>query len=132
MLPWNTTKTGVDRDSRVFRVTRNQMTTALRSVQTFINQTKQEAQRVPAEARVLSRAIEAAPVRELQAMPMSAVMRYPRAAQRDVPAGRQIQYTVAREDFDRAAGALGTNVASEIGRKTFDFFVETQAADEPA
>jgi Histidine kinase-, DNA gyrase B-, and HSP90-like ATPase len=130
LLPWNTTKTGVDRDSRVFRIARGQMVNALRSVQTFLNQSKQESQRVPAEDRLISRAVGEAVSRPLQDLPLSAVMRYPAPAAPAVASTRRITYSVTREAFATVARALGTDSAPEVGRQTFDFYLNTQANDE--
>jgi Histidine kinase-, DNA gyrase B-, and HSP90-like ATPase len=131
-LPWNTTKTGVDRDSRIFRIARAQMTNALRSVQTFINQAKQEAQRVPTENRVLAASIAASSVRDLGEIPLSPVMRYPAAAQGPENHTRRIAYAVPRDEFEQVAIALDTDSAPTVGRQTFDFFLRTQVNDESA
>lgn len=127
LLPWNTTKTSVDRDSRIFRMTRAHMVSALRSVQTFINQAKSEAQRLPIEDRVLATAIASTRSSLLSDLPISDVMRYPTAPKRRAESAiRRIAYAVPREDFDRVAEALETESASEVGRRTFEHFLETQ------
>ncbi|MFI5258789.1 MAG: ATP-binding protein [Candidatus Limnocylindrales bacterium] len=127
LLPWNTTKTGVDRDSRVFRITKAQMTTALRSVQGFLNKAKNEGQQVPEEDRVLAPAIAKAQQVALAEIPLSQVMKYPEPVQRTAEDTiKRIAYAVARDDFDAVADALETDSAPKVGRRTFQFFLETQ------
>jgi hypothetical protein len=127
LLPWNTTKTGVDRDSRVFRIAKAQMTIALRGVQTFLNKAKNEGQRVPEEDRVLAPALAKAKQVALAEVPLSRVMVYPEPVTRRAEDSiKRISYAVGREDFDAVADVLETESASEVGRRTFQFFLETQ------
>ncbi len=44
LLPWNTTKTGVDEDSQIFRKVQSEMFEALRMVQAVLNRAKTERQ----------------------------------------------------------------------------------------
>jgi hypothetical protein len=127
LLPWNTTKTGVDRDSRVFRLTKAQMVAALRNVQTFLNQAKNEAQRLPAEDRVIAPAIASAQASPLSMLALSPTMTYPALSRRrPEDTIRRIAYAVPKEDFDAVAGAVGSDSAPEVGKRTFQFFLETQ------
>jgi hypothetical protein len=127
LLPWNTTKTSVDRDSRIFRLTKAQMAMALRSVQNLLNKAKNEGQRVPAEDRVIAPAIASARSAPLVEIPLSDVMKYPEpTARRAEDTIKRIAYAVAKDDFDAVAEALETESAREVGRKTFQFFLETQ------
>jgi hypothetical protein len=127
LLPWNTTKTGVDRDSRVFRLAKAQMVAALRNVQAFLNQAKNEVQRLPAEDRVIAPAIAAAQAAPLSRLALSPTMAYPTPPHRRAEDTiRRIGYAVPKEDFDAVAGAVGTGSAPEVGRRTFQFFLDTQ------
>jgi hypothetical protein len=127
LLPWNTTKTSVDRDSRVFRLTKAQMAIALRSVQNFLNKAKNEGQRVPAADRVIAAAIASTRSAPLAEIPLSEVMKYPDPPQRRTEDTiRRVAYAVAKDDFDLVAEALETESAPEVGRRTFQFFLETQ------
>lgn len=127
LLPWNTTKTSVDRDSRVFRLTKAQMVLALRSVQTFLNKAKNEGQRVPAEDRVLATAIASTRSVPLAEIPLSGVMKFPDPPRRRAEDTiRRISYAVPKDDFDAVSEALETEAASEVGRQTFQFFLDTQ------
>lgn len=127
LLPWNTTKTSVDRDSRVFRATRAQMVVALRSVQNFLNKAKNEGQRIPAEDRVIAPAIASTRSVPLAEVPLSEVMRFPDPPQRRAADTiRRIAYAVPKDDFDSVAEALDTDSASDVGRRTFQFFLDTQ------
>jgi len=127
LLPWNTTKTGVDRDSRIFRATRAQMVQALRSVQNFLNKAKNEGQRIPASDRVIAPAIAATHSVPLAEVPLSEVMRFPDPPdRRAADTIKRIAYAVPKDDFDAVAETLETEAASEVGRRTFQFFLDTQ------
>lgn len=56
-LPWNTTKTGVDQDSEVFRAAKAKMIEALKSVVSVVNRQKSESERVLPDQQVLNPAL---------------------------------------------------------------------------
>lgn len=131
LLPWNTTKTGVDQDSRVWRQVQTEMRSALVEVQSVINRLKNEREESDdATHAPVTNALAAAVSKPLKDLPLSnsAVVPPPpprRPAQRR-PDTKKIQYNVDIDRFNEVADELGTTNASEIGRQTFDYFYERE------
>lgn len=145
LLPWNTTKTAVDRDSPVFRVVASQMKSTLVAVQAQINKEKKvrkvfagevrdaEARgdaTLPARPELLAAFEDAddVPLRQLpQSETMIVPLEPPTRKRTPPPANiKRIQYEVDIEDFESAADILGTHNGSEVGRQTFAYFVEAE------
>jgi hypothetical protein len=125
-MPWNTTKTGVDEDSRIFREVQNEMFDALQKVQAVINRLKKERRQSDSADRPAVKALEEAKPVTLQEVPPSPGFRVPDPAP-DPPATAQwIRYQVDVEDFDRVADSVGSTTPSEVGRTTFDWYLEDQ------
>ena len=96
-LPWNTTKTGVDRDSDVFRATQTEMQVALQSVQGALNRLKKERQQNDPDARPISAAIAAATEVGLDEIGPSDSMEIPAPDLRVAADTRRISYGVPKE-----------------------------------
>jgi Histidine kinase-, DNA gyrase B-, and HSP90-like ATPase len=132
LLPWNTTKTGVDEDSAVFRRVQSEMFDALRMVQAVINRAKKERQdRDPDDRPVLS-AMTAAPSVTLDVVPESDTFVVPADPPRTRRSSttKKIAYTVDAPIFERVADELGTSSAADVGRLTFRYYVEHEIPDE--
>ncbi len=124
-MPWTTTKTGVDEDSRVFRAVQSEMFDALQKVQAAINRLKAERRRDPS-AQPAVQALERAKPVVLSEVPRSTSFQLPDPAP-DPPASAQwIRYQVDLEDFERVSEVVGSNAPAEVGRATFDWFLEEQ------
>jgi len=126
LLPWNTTKTGVDEDSLVFRAVQQEMETALKRVQAVINRLKKERQDREPEERPLEAAVRAATEIPLDELPESETMRVPPLPPPVQGNRRRIAYLVNRGDFDRVAETLGVDSAPDVGRETFNYYLRTQ------
>lgn len=145
LLPWNTTKTAVDRDSPVFRAVANEMKTTLVAVQAAINREKnvrasytvalrdaESAGHDLPERPVLVEAMEDADDTPLGELPESSQMVVPPPpANKPKPAPpppniKRIQYEVDLDLFERVASALTATSGSEVGRLTFEYFVEEE------
>jgi len=129
LLPWNTTKTAVDRDSPVFRAVQSEMKMALVGVQAVINRVKQVRSRVEDDdpkPEILV-ALDNTPDQPIDSLTESSFMKVPEAPppkRREVPTSRtqRIQYEVDPDRFKVVARALGASSGSDVGRKTFDYF----------
>ncbi len=128
LLPWNTTKTGVDEDSPVFRAVQNQMEIALKDVQQVLNELKKERQyHDEDEDMPLNVAVDDAQEVDIDDLPESEVVQAPDAAPR--PSSNQnkrIVYSVDRSRFEAVYETLGAGSAKEVGLKTFEYFYESQ------
>lgn len=133
LLPWNTTKTAVDRDSPVFRAVQSEMKTALVAVQAVINRAKlvrsrlEEDEEKPEILRALDEAPDT-PISSLQPSPQMLVPSPPAPKPKDPPTPKiqRIQYVVDPDRFEEVAEALGATSGSEVGRLTFDYFYERE------
>lgn len=134
LLPWNTTKTTVDRDSPVFRQVQSEMKRALVEVQAAINRAKNEAEGAQYDEsapKPLADALATAPEVSIFKLPVSASLRLPSPPPtpprvRPTSTEQKIQYTVSRQDFDDAREVLGVNAAAEVGRRTFEYFLDNE------
>jgi hypothetical protein len=70
-MPWNTTKTGVDEDSRIFREVQNQMFDSLQKVQAIVNRLKKERRQKQEGGRPALEAIANASPKLLSDVPLS-------------------------------------------------------------
>lgn len=131
LLPWNTTKTGVDQDSRVWRQVQSEMKVALGQVTTVINRMKEERQHgeTPEDMPLTLALKEARPTAIDALKPAPAfVAPQPRRQPRKVRATTQkIQYSVDRDRYQEVAELLEASAPAEVGRSTFDYFYEREA-----
>lgn len=128
LLPWNTTKTGVDEDSPVFRTLQAQMEVALSEVQQLLNDMKKERQYHPEEDdRPLNAAVLAAEETRIAELPESSSVEAPAAAPRP-PAGRNqmISYSVDRDEYQAVKQTLGVSGPRDVGAGTFRYFYDAE------
>jgi hypothetical protein len=126
LLPWNTTKTGVDQESEVFRVVQGEMARALQGVLAVINRLKREQQDWEPEDRPLAAALADARPVALAELPSSDTMRVPPLPAAPPPDFQRIQYSVGRAEYEQVRAELGATSGSEVGRATFRYFYESQ------
>ena len=144
LLPWNTTKTAVDCDSPVWRDVANKMKTALVSVQAALNDDKDARAQYNRQVRdaegagkqapkppELIVAMNEAPEVALKSVGASTAMRVPKKPPKQrrsdpPPDIKRIQYEVDLDIFQRVADALDASSGSEVGRLTFDYFVDAE------
>lgn len=133
LLPWNTTKTGVDEDSAIFRQVQHEMFDALRMVQVVINRAKTERQDRDPDDRPVLTAMASAPAVPLADVEPSATA----VAPQDPPRrrarkarGRRVAYNVDPDEFEEVATELETESAADVGRMTFNYFYEREVPDK--
>ncbi|HET7455312.1 MAG TPA: ATP-binding protein [Solirubrobacterales bacterium] len=126
LMPWNTTKTGVDEDSRAFRLVQNEMFDALQKVQAVINRLKKERRQPDEDARPAISALERAEPKPLLDLPSSPSFKVPEPAPDPPPTAQWIRYQVELGDFERVAESVGSDTPSEVGRSTFDWYLRYQ------
>lgn len=133
LLPWNTTKTAVDRDSPVFRAVQSEMKTTLVAVQSVINRAKQARARFDEEETKpeILMALDDTPDQPISSLAVSSQMIAPASPPSKpytpaTPTVQRIQYVVEPEQYKEVAQALGASSGSEVGRLTFDYFYEQE------
>lgn len=129
LLPWNTTKTGIDQDSAVFRAAQQQMFSALQAVVTVLNRVKQETQTKDESEQVavgaLAHAKEVA-VDDLAKSAAYVIPEPPSRARRSRSSTISVQYRVDRELMRKAMESLSTESASDVGRRTFEYYMDAE------
>lgn len=125
-MPWNTTKTGVDEDSRVFREIQVEMIDALQKVQAVINRLKKERRQPEAIARPALVALEHARPVSLEDVAPSPTFQVPAPAPVPPSTAKWIRYQVDLDDFEAVAKSVGSETPSDVGRTTFDWYLQYQ------
>ena len=125
-VPWNTTKSGVDRDSPLYRAIRLRMIGLMRPVINFLNQVDKENENLddyrPLQDAVL--AMRSVPIWEVKTR---AKFDYPRPAPRvKLPRTGRIQYDKEVERISEVKKALGVTTYTEVGRRTFDYYYDRE------
>ncbi|WP_445279923.1 ATP-binding protein [Streptomyces sp. DSM 118148] len=133
LLPWNTTKTGVDQDSRVWRKISTEIKAAGSEVIQMLNKVKSERQNAELpEDRPIAQALNVAQAVRLRDIHPSPRFSYPTPKPITVVRNnmRKIQYSVEKRRYDAVADALDTTLVAEVGRQTFDFFYRNQVGED--
>jgi hypothetical protein len=136
-LPWNTTKTGLDLDSAVYRTVREEMYKAIAEVAGILNRQKSEvaaSQDEGGETGPITEALNEArvvPVTNLS--PSRVFVAPPPPPRRTTP--RQpsnlvsIQYSVSRSLLQRVLRHTRLSSGKEVGKVAFDYFVRNEVPD---
>jgi Histidine kinase-, DNA gyrase B-, and HSP90-like ATPase len=134
LLPWNTTKTAADRDSAVFRRIQSEMKTALVEVQAVLNRYKADRQYAKDDPDRAPTALDSAislapevPVEEIAPSPKLAVPPAPpRPTGQPRNQDQRITYLVPRSIYQDVHADLGASTAAEVGRQTFEYYVDNE------
>ena len=127
LLPWNTTKTAVDRDSPVYRDVLNHMKSALSDVQSLITRAKTEKSATePDQPQTpIVKAIENAPDVPIGDLPLSRSLAAPSqttvAKKKSLPGAVKIVYEADAAQVTKLGAFFSTDNRAEIGRKTFQY-----------
>ena len=133
-LPWNTTKTGLNTDSPVYRAAKLEMMQLMRPVIDFLNKLKDEKQSKEdqEEKGPLEKLVDAAklvPVGEVETRSVftpPVVKRVPTASG---PPMQKIQYQVPHAKVLQVKKALGVTTYTEMGIGTFDYFYNAEVVE---
>ena len=128
LLPWNTTKTGVDTDSSLYRTIRLEMLTFMRPVIDFINDWDKEKDSAEITGhKPLDIAVASASVKRLSAVNTAESFIRPRSApQPRLPQTQRIQYDRPIEEIEKLKNHLGVRSNKEVGEKTFEYYLESE------
>jgi hypothetical protein len=130
-LPWNTTKTGLDQDSRVWRATRPKMLDAMREVLNYLNDVKKRADEHGEDPEELIR-------RTLGPTPQrSAPYEISRRRgfvgwlppEKEGPVLGHVQYRRPARLIEAVRDALGARSNVQAGEMTFDLFCEREGIE---
>lgn len=126
LLPWNTTKTGVDSDSGLYRMVRQRMVTIMRPVIDFLNKLDAEADRASTD-KPLTEIVDEAEPAELHEIPEGSFQVKARPTRQPTPPTEQrIVYWKPTERIRKVRTVLGARSLKEVGERTFEYFYENE------
>jgi hypothetical protein len=125
-LPWNSTKTGLNTDSHVYREIRQLMVSSTRPVVTFLNKVDAEKE---LDERPLQKAIETAESKSVIVLtgelPKNKNFRFSGLAGKSDPDQPiRISYVKRLGDVQKVRRKLQVEKNREVGSRTFDYFVD--------
>jgi uncharacterized protein YehS (DUF1456 family) len=127
-LPWNTTKTGINQDSAVYRKARQRMVSIARPVITFLNEVAtQRRETEEGETPSLEKEVEKAESKDSSEIERgeNRAFKPPTTEEddeEDDPVLKNISYQVPEERLDRVMREIGASTYKEAGEKTFEYF----------
>ncbi len=136
-LPWNTTKTGMDMDSPVYKKVRSQMILMTKQVMDLMDKLKTEKEKDnPIEEQKLNKVVDDAikkdrvPVLELRTKTESLKDTFIFPDHLFSPVGKgnhiNISYSVPRDKYQQVRSCLQVSSAKEVGQLTFEYFCENE------
>lgn len=132
-LPWNTTKTGVNVDSGVWRATRLEMIKLMRPVVQFLNKLKEEKEGKweDSDPGPLERLVEKATAAPLDPANSRKAFEMPKVKLRtnSGPQTQKVQFERPKAQVDKAKKVLGATSYAEVGQKTFDYFFNAECKE---
>lgn len=128
LLPWTTTKNGVDADSDVFRSVRLEMIRMMQPVISFLRELDKERVDSAEEADEtdLATAVETASEVKLAAVRTNITFTAPKYVPVSRPKVANILYSKPKEEVDRVMNCLKVNTYKDVGIKTFDYYFKME------
>jgi hypothetical protein len=133
LLPWTTTKTGVDTDSPIYRGARLQMIKLMRQVINFLRRLEEErakSEREDGSETPLRKAFDKAQSLAYADLSPREDFLAPSApiASKSKPTTRRIQYDRPIGDVDKVKAALQATSLREVGEMTFDYYLARECS----
>lgn len=123
-LPWNTAKSGIDAESRVYQAAKLEMIAAMRQVIDFLNKLDSEQD---TELTVLLDEVKAASPTKLIAIPSSQTFVYPNPETTATsPKSVKIGFSRPVEEVGFAKEFFDVSSAKLAGEKAFEYFLERE------
>ena len=130
LLPWTTTKTGVDADSPIYKAVQREMIEMTRPVLAFLSNLEKERS-VAAVARPLEDAIKNAQAKQVQEVTQQhAFLGPPPARAPSGPKMQKIQYVKPAAEVEKAKQLLKVRSFTAVGEKTFEYFMRYEAGEK--
>lgn len=124
LLPWTTTKTGVDIDSGLYKSVQQHMIEISKPILSFLSSLVKGQKDGQVEEDALDESLKEAKITDIQTISGVAAFR---ADVKRVPAGPKwgrIQYSRPTEEIDKAKALMNVNTLKEVGEKSFEYFLE--------
>ncbi|MBX7210401.1 MAG: ATP-binding protein [Verrucomicrobiaceae bacterium] len=133
LLPWTTTKTGVDVDSKIYRMVQQEMIEITRPVLDFLNRLERERRdRENGDSVDEPLQVEVKNAVETRAEGITIAQGFVAPASFPRPTGpryQKIQYTKRAELVEKVKKLLGVTTFTAVGEKTFDYYLENKGED---
>lgn len=130
LLPWNTSKTGINIEEPLYRSVRIEMIRALRQVIDFLNLVKKEKDQGEARYDDLLEKSQEVVIKQVD-IPESKAFYYtpPTELTKQPPKTAKITFSKPYEEVERAKQLLDANSNKEVGEKTFEYFIANEDSD---
>lgn len=130
LLPWNTSKTGINIEEPLYRSVRVEMIRALRQVIDFLNLIKKEKDQGEARYDDLLEKSPEVIIKQVS-IPESTTFYYkpPTELPKQLPKTAKIIFSKPYEEVERAKQLLDVNSNKEVGEKTFEYFIANEDSD---
>ena len=128
LLPWTTTKTGIDTDSVVYKQVQREMIEISKPVLTFLNNLENERASIEAgetSDRTLALAVADLKAQSTDTLAPSSRFIFP--ARPPVPPGppmQKIQYSKPLEDVNKVMRLLKVRTYTAVGERTFEYYLK--------
>jgi hypothetical protein len=133
LLPWTTTKTGIDIDSPVYRSTQQVMIELSKPVLTFLTNLEKERSAIEngeSTDNLLSQVIGAACAQRTEEVAVTPVFVAPQP--KPIPSGpkmQRIQYSKPAVEVEKAKRLLKVLTLTAVGEKTFEYYLEYEGLE---
>lgn len=130
VLPWNTTKNGVDVESSLYQAAKLEMVNAMRPVIDFLNALDNE---MDTESTALQSKVNEAKPALLRNIVASEIFVYPKVTDvdmvNDAPKEGRISYLASYEKIDRIKELTGCKTNPAVGLATFNYFLKSMGEE---
>lgn len=130
LLPWRTTKSGVDVDSIVYRRVLQEMTDLGRPIISFLNQKKEEAESAKEEEQLLGHAVATAGPVRVETLNARQPFKAPEPEFEPLPEEARVRYYVPVDRLNRVKAKLRVRKNEDVGRRTFDYYFVNEVEGE--
>lgn len=129
LLPWNTTKNGVEADSELYRAVRQQMVSLARPVVDFLNALRREERESDREGPMFT-VLEKAKPTALEVVKTSPTFVRPQERRvKALPRSGTISYSKPLEEIAAAQKVLKVSSRRAVGEKTFEYFYKAECSE---
>jgi hypothetical protein len=130
LLPWTTTKTGVDADSPIYRAVQREMIEMTKPVLTFLSNLAKERS-ADGKEHPLGDALATARATQVQTVTRPSVFVAPPPAPPPTgPKMQRIQYDKPAAEIEKAKQLLKVRSFTAVGEKTFDYFMRYEEGEK--
>lgn len=127
VLPWNTTKTGLDMESWIYPSVKLEMVTLMRPVIDFLNLLDKEGKAEGGPTGPLHMAVDRAKLSKLETVEVADRFIAPKAPP-PTPEMRTITYKKPVKEIDRVKRLLKVQSYREVGEGTFDYYLKMEGS----